>query len=82
MIWQLFFILSMLPIMTNRYIVSGLIAAATLGGLAVWGRHLERTDLDYCVPARKLRWLVFKEEMKRRRRDAQRQAETKSKYLL
>jgi len=40
----------------------------SLSGFAALGKYKEAHDLDYCVPARRLRWLVFKEKMRNRRR--------------
>lgn len=37
-----------------------------LTGLYMLGAYKEKHDLDYCLPARRLRWLVFKEELKKK----------------
>jgi hypothetical protein len=43
-------------------------AIGTLAGLAALGEYVEKHDLDYCVPARRLRWMVWREERKQKRK--------------
>lgn len=46
----------------------GIAAVGCFSGLAILGRYLERHDLDYSQPARRLRWMIFKEELRKRRK--------------
>jgi hypothetical protein len=49
-----------------RYFVGGIIVSFL--SLAALGRYKEKYDLDYCQPAMRLRWLVFKETLRLNRR--------------
>jgi hypothetical protein len=63
-----------------RLLLVGSAIVGSLTGLALFGRFKEKTDLDYCQPARRLRWLVFQEELRKYRRKRNEEMEPKKDF--